>query len=254
MEPLHLPGLRTVVPSGGFEVERDIVYHRADGRDLHLDRYRPVQGDGSLVLLLHGEPALEEGDAWWGEDRRVKDCQPLRDWGALLASRGCTAVVANHRCSSGFEHPEAVDEDLDALVSFLGGGEHAWFAFSGAVPFAITHAIGDPRATGIATMYGPLDLDEPELKLWFPGLGDARTRAWSPVARITDAGWPAHLHVWPEQDWLPNGAERFEEAAAAVGVNVGVLTHPDGRHGFDFVDDDDTTRAIIGEVVEFFAG
>jgi len=252
MEPLQLPGLRTVIPGAGWDVERNLVYHAAEGRALHLDRYFPAMGASrGTVVVLHGEPALEEGDRWWGEDRAVKDCQPLQDWGALLASRGLTAFVANHRCSEGFTRPELVDEDLEALIRFIGGGTHAWFAFSGSVPFAIKRSVGDARVRALVTMYGPLDLDEPELCAWFPGLEHARARERSPLQLIARSGWPPHLHVWPEQDWLPNGAVAFAAAATEAALPFELLTHPIGGHGFDFLTDDEATRAVIAAIATF---
>lgn len=252
MEPLDLPRLRIEIPEDGWGTERDLVYHAAEGRALHLDRYFPSAGpERGTVIVLHGEPALEEGDRWWGEDRAVKDCQPLRDWGALLASSGLATFVANHRCSEGFTRPDLVDDDLDAIIRFIGGGAHAWFAFSGSVPFAIKRSVGDRRVRALVTMYGPLDLDEPELCAWFPGLEHARARERSPLHLTTRTGWPPHLHVWPEQDWLPNGVESFAGAATEAALPFELLTHPSGGHGFDFLADDDHTRALIASIIAF---
>lgn len=255
VEPLDLPGLVVPVPETGWSVERDLVYARPDGRPLHVDRYAPVEGDArGTVLVLHGEPALEEGDRWWGEDRQVKDCRPLRDWGALLAARGLVAYVANRRCAEGFTVPELVDDDLEALVTFTGSGPHAWLAFSGAAPFVVKRGVHDRQVTAIVTMYGPLDLEDPALRTWFPGLAEERARAWSPAALVRTHRCAPLLHVWPEQDWLPNGVDAFTAAAEASGSPFRVLHHPGGGHGFDFLVDDEDTHRHIAAIVAVLGG
>lgn len=39
--------------------------------------------------------------------------------------------------------------------------------------------------------------------------------------------------------------------AAELGASVQLETHPDGRHAFDILDDDDRSREVIEASVEF---
>jgi hypothetical protein len=41
---------------------------------------------------------------------------------------------------------------------------------------------------------------------------------------------------------------------AHAGRGLDLLTHPEGRHGFDILDDDERTRAILRHTVEFLRG
>jgi dienelactone hydrolase len=231
----------------------EVKYAVRDGRGLHADVYEPERVSG-CVLLLHGEPALEEGGRFWSEDRCVKDSGPLTSWAETLSQHGLKVVVPNVRSSAGFRRPDEVDADVDLVVGSLmqSAVPKAVLAFSGGTPFALALARRRSDFRRVVTMYGALDLGEPALATWFPGGAHPVAQRWNPIG--AEVAPYAHMHVWPEQDWLPNNAIRYQDHARARGFDFVLKRHPTGGHGFDFVDDDETSRQLIREVVSFLVG
>lgn len=253
MDRLSLPEIVGPVPSTDAVFRRDLVYAARGERFLKVDILTPTSPRGT-VLLVHGEPVLEEGGCFWGEDRGIKDTGPLQSWMRLLAANGLIAVSFNRRSSCGFTHPGLVDEDLDSLVTFLDGkgvpcDQLGMLAFSGGTPFALSLSRRDRRVRALVTMYGPLNLADPVLTQWFPGMAHPASQGWDPCLATRP---PAnHLHVWPLNDWIPNGAFAYARHAAAKGFSFELERHPAGGHGFDFVNDDQETRRIISRIVAF---
>jgi acetyl esterase/lipase len=76
------------------EVEADLAYTVAAGRELAMDLYRPAGLEPGVrlpaVLLVHGEadPALLRGVRGWGQ---------FTGWGRLLAGEGLATVAFEHR-------------------------------------------------------------------------------------------------------------------------------------------------------------
>ena len=64
---------------------------------------------------------------------------------------------------------------------------------------------------------------------------------------------PATLIARAERDELiPNDhAAMYADRASARGAEVKVVSHPNGAHAFDLRNDDDTSRAIIKETIDF---
>jgi len=54
-----------------------------------------------------------------------------------------------------------------------------------------------------------------------------------------------------DNPWLNGGADRFVQAAMARGATLDLLNHPEGRHGFDILDDDARSKQIIRRTLEF---
>jgi hypothetical protein len=50
---------------------------------------------------------------------------------------------------------------------------------------------------------------------------------------------------------VKSGIDRFVQAALDKGVALDLLNHPDGRHGFDVLDDDARSKQIIAYTLEF---
>lgn len=219
------------------------------------DLWLPARpGPHPVVVLWHGEAPDAASD--WGLVEEVGRSAPLRSWAALLSSVGVACASVSHHTSAGWSDAETVMADLNSTLDALDAhpaidtGRVGLFAFSGGVPSAVQAA----RTRGVralVTAYGPLDLADPGYREHYPGLSDDLLKIWSPIEGI-GADDPLHLHLYPEQDWLPNGVESFEVAAREAGAKFEALRHPTGQHGFDFLDDDDRTREIIASTVAFF--
>jgi dienelactone hydrolase len=253
VDRLTLPCIVAEIPAAELSMTRDLAYATRGQRPLHADVVAPIVSRGTIVLL-HGEPALEEGGRFWSEDRAVKDSGPIQSWARLLAANGFTAVAPNLRSSDGFRRPDEVDADVDALIAAV--ARHGAptdrigvLAFSGGTPFALALARRDRRVRAIVTMYGALDLGDRMLGEWFPGARHPVTQRWDPM--MNEDAPAAHLHVWPERDWLPNGAATYASHAGRHGFAFSLERHENGVHGFDFLNDDDRSRAIIARILAF---
>lgn len=222
--------------------------------DAWADLWLPSRpGPHPAAILWHGE--APDASMRWGLLEEVGRSAPLRSWSALLSSVGIAAASVSHRTSAGWSDPSVVLEDLDATFAALDADPRvdtdrvAIIAFSGGVPSAVRAA----RARGVralVTAYGPLDLAEPAYRRLYPGFTDDMLADWSPIAGVSPDD-PLHLHLYPEGDWLPNGVDAYTAAAREVGSRFEVLRHPDGQHGFDFLDDDPRTHEIIASTVAF---
>jgi hypothetical protein len=106
----------------------------------------------------------------------------------------------------------------------------------------------------LVSYYAVLDLQQPP-----PGPDSglsAETRtAWSPVAALGEdaKGAPPILvaRAGLDHPWLNGGADRFVAAALLRGATLDLLNHPQGRHGFDILDDDARTKAILTHTIAF---
>jgi acetyl esterase/lipase len=220
------------------EVRPGLAYAQAGHRELAMDLYLPAgRAPGArlpTVLLVHGEadPALLRGIRGWGQ---------YTGWGRLLAGEGLAAVAFEHRAIAD-AGPEAVVGEVVAALAALGEradelgldpGRLAMAGFSAGAPLAALALARTPgRLRCAALCYGPLDHADPE------------------------PGWPPLLVVRAGLDHpdLNRTIDGFVAAATDRGLPVELVRHPDGHHGFDVVDDSDTSRAVIRRILGFLRG
>lgn len=83
----------------------------------------------------------------------------------------------------------------------------------------------------------------PELRARFSPLERLKATGSSPPMFIGRAG----------KDFKPINAalEKFIEAALAHNVEIELMNHPSGEHGFDILNDDERSRAIIRRTIDF---
>ena len=118
------------------------------------------------------------------------------------------------------------------------------WAFSGGGPFL--SAAFDPRRRyirGVISYYAALDVATPELRARFSPLERLKATGSSPPMFIGRAG----------KDFEPINAalEKFIDAALAHNVEIELMNHPSGEHGFDILNDDERSRAIIRRTIDF---
>jgi acetyl esterase/lipase len=245
-----VPGMDAVVTS------RNRVYKTGDGGPLHFDFYAPpgASGPRPAVILVHGGPIPKTG---------AKNMGVFVSYGELLAASGLVAVTFDHSFLSPARLSEA-GADIADLVSHVRANATslgvdperlALWAFSGGGPFlsaGLRERPGWLRA--VVAYYAALDLQQPapgadsglstELRVMYSPLAalgtDART---APPILVARAGL--------DHPWLNDGIDRFVAAASAHGATIDLMNHPDGRHGFDILDDEPRSRAIIRHTIEF---
>jgi dienelactone hydrolase len=54
-----------------------------------------------------------------------------------------------------------------------------------------------------------------------------------------------------DNPWLNGTIDRFVQAAMARGATLDLLNHPEGRHGFDVLDDNARSKQIISRTLRF---
>jgi acetyl esterase/lipase len=251
--------MRVVVSAPGMDavsVRRELEYKTADAQPLHMDVYAPP-GPACVrpaVILIHGGPIPVLGARKMGV---------FVSYGELLAASGFVAVAFDHR----FLAPDRLADagaDVADLVAHVRSNASslsvdpdrlALWAFSGGGPFLAAPLRQRPAwLRAVVAYYAVLDLQQPapgpnsgidpELGQRFSALralgDDARS---APPLLVARAGL--------DHPWLNGGADRFVQEALAKGARLDLLNHPEGRHGFDILDDDARSKQIIRRTLEF---
>jgi acetyl esterase/lipase len=247
---LRVPGMDEV------DVRRDVVYGEREDARLAMDVYRPTHATDALpgVLLVHGGPIPRLG---------AKNMGVFTSYGRLLAASGLVAIAFDHR----FLAPERLTDagsDVEAAIAYarehadelaLDRDRLAVWAFSGGGPLLSVAMRGAPtHVRALLAFYAALDISEKA-----PGstaaIDDDTRRAFSPVHHLrAEAGrLPPVLVARAGLDFPFHNAtvDRFVAEALATNASLELLTHPQGRHGFDILDDVPRSREILARAVEF---
>ena len=247
---LSVPGMDAV------SAKRDLVYKTADGQALLMDVYSPPGPARArpAVLLVHGGPLPRLG---------AKNMGVFRSYGELLAASGFVAVAFDHRFLAPNRLTDAGADVADLIAHVRQNADSlgidkeriALWAFSGGGPFLAAPLRERPSwLKAVLAYYAVLDIQQPppgadsdlssELRERFSairGLGeDARS---APPLLVARAGL--------DHPWLNGGTDRFVQQAVAKGATLDLVNHPDGRHGFDILDDDARTKQILRRTLEF---
>jgi acetyl esterase/lipase len=258
-DPRVLAAPTVLPPPAGAHVERDLVYRTDGDRVLKLDVYRPSSSrDANPVVFLVSGDAPEEIIA------TAKDWGVFRSYGEHLAARGIVGVSFNHRSANRLA-PTEVASDVEAAIGFVRGrGGHlridvdrvgVW-VFSAGGPFGLAPLLQRPPewlrcAAGFYTIW-----DLAPLRANLPWATDESVRRWSCVTALeTDSpDLPPLILARAGRDRAPllEGTDTFVRKAHERGIDLRVLDHPTGQHGFGTRDDDERSREIIRETLEFF--
>jgi acetyl esterase/lipase len=259
LDPSVLAAPTVLTPPAGARVERDLVYRTDGGRALKLDLYRPSssRGESPVVFLVNGD-APEEIIA------TAKDWGVFRSYGEHLAARGIVGVPFNHRSANRLE-PVEVAADVQAALGFVRGrggdlridvDRVGVWVFSAGGPFGLAPLLQRrPEwlrcAAGFYTIW-----DLAPLRAGLSWATDESVRKWSCVTALDfeNPDLPPLFVARAGRDRaaLLEGTDTFVRRAQERGVNLTVLDHPNGQHGFDTRDDDERSREIIREALEFF--
>ena len=239
-------------------VRNDIPYTAPGGEALTMDVYQPSGSCSAwgwpVVLMVHGGPVPMLG---------AKNMGVFTSYGRLLAASGFVAVIFNHR----FLAPERLSDagaDVEAAARYvrdhaadlsIDGKRLGIWAFSGGGPL-LSLALRERGlgARAVVAYYAALDLQEKP-----PGasaaLSDDVRRDFSPVHHVkAGAGKTPPILVARaglDHPFLNASIDRFVHEALAVNASLDLMNHPDGRHGFDILDDDARSREIIARTLEF---
>jgi BD-FAE protein len=225
-------------PASEVEIRRDIVYRE----DLLADFYLPPRRERRpVVIFIHGGPAPRPSDA---AALKPKDWRIFQDYGRLLASSGFVAVTFNYRFLA--DEIDRATTDVEVLIEFVRSQIDAdqlfLWAFSGGGLF-LTTGFERQNVRGLIGYYAVLDVATPEL----------RSRL-SPIERLKKNGCMAPIFLaraGMDQQLLNEAMQQFIDEALRRNVEIELMNHPAGAHGFDILNEDDRSRAIIRRTIEF---
>jgi acetyl esterase/lipase len=255
--------MRVVYTLPGMEaarVQRTVAYRMAGEPPvpLNMDVYAPADlAEGErrpAVIFVHGGPVPAGASS--------KDMGVFVSYGELAAASGLVGVTFNHRFTSPAMAPEA-DKDVAELVAHVrkNAGDFgidkdriAIWAFSGGGLFLARWIAEPPEyVRALVSYYAVLDIREPP-----PGQpdklsSDVRAKL-SAVARLPLSTRPVPLLIaraGQDNPYINATVDAFVAEALKQNAPFELLTHPDGRHGFDILDDDARTRQIVGRTLAF---
>ena len=272
MDPSEIIARRVVYSFPGMEkaqVRPDIVYKSVEGVALRLDAYYPPEFAYNkalpAVLFIHGDGPVEV-------IKNVKSWGQYISWGQLVAACGLIGIPFEHRSSRGrIAGMEAVDADIHDLIDYVRA--HAaelhidpcslcvW-ACSAGVPYLQELMATPPDyVRGLVAYYGMMDFRQftDSISRETPAEERAATvqlfKKFSLLKHLQDHPTtipPLFIAQASLDDPVANDTiNRFVAAASARGAGVESVRHPNGQHGFDIVDDDETSRKIIEQTLRF---
>ena len=248
-----VPGMEAVT------VRRDLIYRSAGQTELKMDVYFPAdlreRSRAPVVMLVHGGPI--------GMPRSSKDMGVFVSYGELLAASGLVAVTFNHRFYGPSDLREAAGDVTHAIdyvrdnadLLCVEGDRVGVWVFSGGGVF-LSPIMRDAPAfvRCLVSYYAILDLQAPP-----PGregdLSEETRKQFSPLYHLTtNASKIPPIFVARaglDNPWLNATVDRFVQEAIARNAALELITHPAGHHGFDILDDDARSRAIIQRTLLF---
>src|ERR1043165_4693703 len=250
-----VPGMARVV------ARKNMTYKRAAGVELKMDAYSAPGARRGVrrpaVLFIHGGrvPA----------DLRTTP----KDWGAfvslaqLAAASGFVGVTFNHRF---YAWESLADSQADVLDAVAYVREHAdalgvdrnrivlWTVSAGSIFLSRPPREAPPYLRCIVAYYPEMDLQS-ERASAPASVSDETLREFSPVYQLgqNSRGVPPIFIARAGLDdaGVNAGVGRFVEAALSKNVTLDLVNHATGHHGFDTEDDDERSREIIRQTVEF---
>jgi dipeptidyl aminopeptidase/acylaminoacyl peptidase len=246
-------------------VREDIAYKTADGSELTMNVYYPINHQRGTrlpaVLFVHGDapPEYLKG---------IKDHAQYTGWGQLTAASGLIAVTFSHRSSEGLTRIYEVVSDIDDLIRYVRENSESlsidadtlciWSCSAGS-PYGLRAALREDAGfvKCIVSYYGLMDFnpyvesgEEDAPKLSTTDLEEfsavqhlkKKTKAVAPIL-IARAGL--------DHPSLNQTIDRFVMEALTQNIDVHVINYREGHHGFDVRDDNERSREIMQATLDF---
>jgi acetyl esterase/lipase len=256
---------RVVYSIPGMEqalVREGIVYRTLADQDLKLDIYYPhgyTPGNPlPTAILVHGD---------WPAHiiRHSNDLGVYVSWAQLIAASGVIAVNFNHRSTERLTRIHDAASDVAQLLGYvrynsevldIAGDNLCIWAFSAGTPLGMWAAMRDnpDYVRAIVACYGVMDLSEVRDAL-APEISEQDVRDFSALHYLEQY----HGKIAPtliakaglDSPHLNASIDKFVARAESLGAPVELLVHPNGRHGFDVLNDDLRSREIIKATLDF---
>jgi acetyl esterase/lipase len=236
--------MRLVYQVAGMETiqaRSHVVCTRPDGSELTLDQYTPPGATPATalpaILFVHGGPLRPETAPL------PKDWGVFISYGQLAAASGMAGFMFNHRYYIK-QGEEPASEDIRAVMGYL-------IANAGALGIDASRLCVWVFSGGGKLLPAILQYSEAikTLVLYYTLLDSKGSAAlWNRIfGNIAVCAAKGRL----DRPNINQSIDRLAERARAAQSVIEVFDHPTGRHGFDVLDDDPTTRAIIAKTIAF---
>jgi acetyl esterase/lipase len=255
MKPIvyQVPGMDAV------HVSRNLKYTDVNNPYLLMDVYTPLhlkkEDRRPAVLFIHGGAGAEEAPKNWGV---------YTSWGRVIAASGMVGVTFSHRL--GYPNPLLAEaaSDVTAAIKYVRANAEmlnvdrdriCLAAFSAGGPL-LSLAMRDqtPYVRCLVAFYAFLDIRQSELHKKYEN--PVLLRSFSPIIYLEkNAGRIVPMFIARAgQDRIPtmnDSIDRFIREGISRNAAVTVVNHPRGVHGFDIQNNDERSREIIEEAIDF---
>lgn len=253
-----MPVVYKVAGTDKVKVVENLKYVATSDPNILMDFYQPPNLSNTekrpAVIFIHGAAKPQYTPKDWGV---------FKSWGRIIAASGLVGVTFTHRLeypnksleNAGKDVTDAikyvranadkynVDQDRICLVAFSAGGSMLSTAMRGDAP-SIKCLVG---------FYSFMDISQSD----YQKTESAETlKAFSAITYLDkDAGkLPPIFIARAGRDAVPtmnDSIDRFINAAIAKNIALNFANHPNGVHAFDNQTDDERSREIIRQAIEF---
>ena len=240
------------------KVTKNLIYKRASAEELKMDVYSPPgKQRHPAVIFIHG-----------GRIPRNLLTTP-KDWGAyislgqLVAASGFVGVTFNHRFYA-WESLADSQSDVMDLISYVRDNAESlgvdkdriilWALSAGGIFLSQPLHQSPLYIRSIVAYYSELDLQN-QRKAAPASVTDETLREFSPVHHLRNREKtvpPMFIaRAGLDDKELNDGIDRFVQLALSRNLTVDVVNHATGHHAFDIEDNNERSREIIKQTIEF---
>lgn len=239
-----------------IKITKDIIYKTVYNKNLLMDIYTPENLENEeklpVVIFVHGE-----GPEFFIRD--AKEWGIYSSYGKLLSGMGFAAVTFNHRYAAGdFKKINNVSKDVNDAVDYIIENASQWNIDSEKICI---------WSFSLGGIYSSLFLTEKKVKCLVSYYGFLDI--YAKVLKIDDIYWrftpSSYLLGLEDNDTsilivkaakdkikgINRSIDSFIEVAKEYGVKYEYIVHNTGGHSFDVLDDNEETRKVIKQTLNF---
>jgi len=240
------------------KVFENLKYTKSDDANILLDVYQPPNlaktEKRPAVIFIHGGVKTEYTPKDWGI---------FTSWGRFIAASGLVGVTFTHRLEYPNKSLENAAQDVRAAIEYVRANADKYnvdrdriclIAFSAGGPMLTTAMRGDtPFVKCLVGFYSFLDIRQSGYK---QTEDSAALDKFSAVSYLeTEAkNLPPIFIARAGRDEIPtmnDSIDSFIKEAISKNIALNFANHPNGVHGFDNQTNDERSREIVREAVEF---
>jgi acetyl esterase/lipase len=243
------------------QVKENLIYKTLpDGENLRMDVYLPQEAAKGqkypAVIFVHGRAK---------NPVNLKSRGQYITWAQLIAKSGMAAVTFNYRLTD-YERTQESYQDIKDLVAYVRKNADALqidkdrlaiitFSAGGVAGLYLPLKERPPFIKAMVSYYNWLDLEN--LRSYYDQAAFEKINEFAPLTQLQRE--PEKIapmlivKAGKDSEEINKTIDNFMKTAQEKKAKVELLVHPEGDHGFDFENDNDTSREIIKRTVAFLA-